>query len=792
MDVTTEAKSAMDRWHRGQTSAGFETSNRGPGWISTGKGDHGGVSYGSYQFASKVGGVDEYVAASRYGSQFKGLKPDTPAFDAVWKGIAERDPKGFARDQHDFIQSKYYDVQMGRLKAVGVDLQDRGAAVQDALWSTAVQYRGLTRSVFHNGLKQAYGDDFKLSELSDEQIVRAVQDYKQANVQTHFQSSPKLWDSLRNRAINEETELVSLARYEQVNRQPQLYQGKTYEQAFGEPPPDRAAAPQSRAPMADGMLVLGERGAEVQALQQKLMQGGYTGPDGKPLKPDGDFGTNTEHAVRQFQQAHGLENDGKAGRLTLAALASPVQPAVTPTTAGTSPTPPTTTAPGSNSNDAAAPGGDRITLVEPFGNLTSNRTIAHGISGEDAYRQLKIHHPNTNAEAVRTGDASKADRTSAMVEGELETVRTRDDKNGIPLVHKDLILRDPDGGRGVMIPNPVAGYVQVNSDKWNSISIWSQPKGHPDRELIGQVLHGERGSSSYKTGDFVEYGAPLIKQSDAGTPGAVHAHIELEPDQYRRYLGDMLNDRITLGGKVNAVGPRAAAPPMADGMLIQGERGDEVKAMQAQLAALGYTDKQGRPLQADGAFGPGTLAAVKQFQLNNGLEDDGKAGRDTLAKLADPAAAKAGHTNGSATPTVPATPRAAAAPTLGDASHPEHARYAQATDKLQQLEQQRAQGGLKPLFGNPQEMEKAAGQLAFESKVAGLKQIDIVVARPDGSGVFAVQGAMGDPAAQRVYVDRQQAVSQTLESSTRQLDEFNKQFNANQQEQQAQAKLQSI
>ena len=213
----------MEHWHRGQTSARFETDNRGTGWISSGKGDHGGVSYGSYQFASAVGGVDEYLKSSRYADQFHGLKPATEAFSERWKALAARDEKGFAQEQHDFIQHRYYDVQMDRLKKVGVDLQGRGPAVQDALWSTSVQYRNMTRGVFQNGLKHAYGDDYKLSELSDEQIVRAVQDYKHANVQRHFESSPKQWDSLRERTLNEKSELVALARYDRINHDPQPY-----------------------------------------------------------------------------------------------------------------------------------------------------------------------------------------------------------------------------------------------------------------------------------------------------------------------------------------------------------------------------------------------------------------------------------------------------------------------------------------------------------------------------------------------------------------------------------------
>ncbi|WP_312237368.1 XVIPCD domain-containing protein [Stenotrophomonas sp.] len=82
-----------------------------------------------------------------------------------------------------------------------------------------------------------------------------------------------------------------------------------------------------------------------------------------------------------------------------------------------------------------------------------------------------------------------------------------------------------------------------------------------------------------------------------------------------------------------------------------------------------------------------------------------------------------------------------------------------------------------------QEAERAAGQLAYESKVVGMRQIDHVVARPDGSGLFAVQGTVGDPASVRTFVDRNQAVSQPVEASTRQVEDLDKQFGQQTQEQ---------
>lgn len=195
--------------------------------------------------------------------------------------------------------------------------------------------------------------------------------------------------------------------------------------------------------------------------------------------------------------------------------------------------------------------GDRITLIEPYGNLTSNRSVPHGMTGEDAYERLRIHHPNSNANAERTQDPADMERNGRgvpragqVVEGAMEEVSFVGDRNGIPLVKKDLIMETDRGSRNMMIPNPVAGYVQFTGDSANTINVWSGPPTDANRELVGRVLHGAAGSSSYTDGQYVPYGAPLVRQSNVGTP-PVHAHVELEPDQFRRYLGDILNDRIT-------------------------------------------------------------------------------------------------------------------------------------------------------------------------------------------------------------------------------------------------------
>ncbi len=73
---------------------------------------------------------------------------------------------------------------------------------------------------------------------------------------------------------------------------------------------------------ADAPSVLREnaRGAEVRTLQQTLQQLGYKDAGGNELKADGAYGQRTSDAVKAFQRAHGLQDDGVVGRDTQAAL----------------------------------------------------------------------------------------------------------------------------------------------------------------------------------------------------------------------------------------------------------------------------------------------------------------------------------------------------------------------------------------------------------------------------------------------------------------------------------------
>lgn len=126
----------------GALSARYETGGRGPGVVSSGKGDPGGVSYGTYQLASKTGTAAAFVANE--GRKWAALLPGAPgsaSFSAGWRDVAAREPEAFDEAQHAFIERTHYRPAVDAVRQrSGVDLDARAQAIRDAAWSIAVQH----------------------------------------------------------------------------------------------------------------------------------------------------------------------------------------------------------------------------------------------------------------------------------------------------------------------------------------------------------------------------------------------------------------------------------------------------------------------------------------------------------------------------------------------------------------------------------------------------------------------------------------------------------------------------
>jgi LysM repeat protein len=134
----------------GSLSRRYEVGDRGPGTVSSGRGDWGGVSYGSYQLASRQGRPAEFLASEGlpWHAKFSGAAPGSPEFTAQWQACAAEAPAAFEAAQHAFIERTHYAVQAALLKReAGLDVDGCSAAVREAVWSTAVQHGPSTHVV---------------------------------------------------------------------------------------------------------------------------------------------------------------------------------------------------------------------------------------------------------------------------------------------------------------------------------------------------------------------------------------------------------------------------------------------------------------------------------------------------------------------------------------------------------------------------------------------------------------------------------------------------------------------
>lgn len=203
---------SADGWQLGQTSALFETGGRGAGAISSGIGDFGGKSYGTYQLSSKVGTLQDFVKNGGYADKLT-ARAGSREFDEQWKALAENDP-AFAQAQHDYIQRTHYDKAAESLKGEGIDLSGRGKAVQDMLWSTSVQFGAGNATKGKGGagiVAKALGGRDAAS-MSDAEIIEAVQNYKLVNNDQLFaSSSAKVRAGTAKRASAERDKLLALA-----------------------------------------------------------------------------------------------------------------------------------------------------------------------------------------------------------------------------------------------------------------------------------------------------------------------------------------------------------------------------------------------------------------------------------------------------------------------------------------------------------------------------------------------------------------------------------------------------
>ena len=191
----------------------FESGKAGSGAISTGKGDPGGISYGTYQLSSKTGDAQQFINWSAkhggMGKELKGLTPGTPPFSRKWTELNKRDAKAWGKEQYDFIYHTHYAPQVKYLKTRGIDVNKLGKAEKEAIWSVAVQYG--KPDVIVNAFK-----GYDIYKMTSEQRINRIYDYKWRTRKVNFHKAYLQGQgrSLEDRIKKERVTVLGVARRE--------------------------------------------------------------------------------------------------------------------------------------------------------------------------------------------------------------------------------------------------------------------------------------------------------------------------------------------------------------------------------------------------------------------------------------------------------------------------------------------------------------------------------------------------------------------------------------------------
>lgn len=150
----------------GELAEKYETSGRGPGFISNGDSwDPGGDSYGSYQLASKVGTLQGYLHTSLpYVKELNQYTIKSVAFNAKWKAIAIQDPVGFKQSQFDYVSTISYEPC--RKYADTIHIADT-FAINNALFSTSNQSGGWKKILDRANIIATDSEEVQINKLYD-------------------------------------------------------------------------------------------------------------------------------------------------------------------------------------------------------------------------------------------------------------------------------------------------------------------------------------------------------------------------------------------------------------------------------------------------------------------------------------------------------------------------------------------------------------------------------------------------------------------------------------------------
>lgn len=187
------------------------------GFISSGIGDYGGVSYGIYQFSTTTGSAKQFVQwcktnapeVYKYFKDEGSTTPNTDGFNRAWKKAYKELGTKFEKTQYEFASEVLIEPAYKKVKSkYGIDLKSSRAR-EEYLISTSIQFGAggicnLFNEVINNGTKLS--DD-----MDDSELLSIMCDHKYNTVAQHFRSSStEVQNAARNRFKREKKELLKI------------------------------------------------------------------------------------------------------------------------------------------------------------------------------------------------------------------------------------------------------------------------------------------------------------------------------------------------------------------------------------------------------------------------------------------------------------------------------------------------------------------------------------------------------------------------------------------------------
>lgn len=408
-------------------------------------------------------------------------------------------------------------------------------------------------------------------------------------------------------------------------------------------------------------LKLGSTSEDVRNLQKDLTTLGYYYGD-----ITGHFGTMTQKAVEKFQKSRGMTQDGVAGAKTLAAIASALK------STGNS------SASSSGSVGGALREGDSGTAVTElqtmlkslgyyYGDITGNfgdltrkavrafqdkeKLTVDGIAGSATMNKLRAltgSSSSTSSGSSSGTSVTTVDSYGRLTKGNvyLRSAASTTSASKASLDKGDLVritaTKTVDGVKWYYVSvkdgrYTYKGYIRsdmmetITEDEYNK-NGGDSSSNYGDMETLGMIK---------VTGDNVALRYSPSKDAEkvgSADKGDTFYYIDTVAGWFQTKSGYWISSSYATVLKDDEIDDYVSSGSSSTTYQLY-STGSTVLFIQTALETLNYYDAE-----LTGHFGPKTEAAVKKFQKDNGLNNDGVVGAKTLEKLSEKYYAKIGNT----------------------------------------------------------------------------------------------------------------------------------------------------